>query len=84
MLAEPFAHGQSFVHGLDPRVRIAISTVFSCLVAVAHSFTVLSIACVIALGLVLLARLDLAAVGRRVVGGLRVFDLALAHSTANL
>jgi cobalt/nickel transport system permease protein len=66
VLAEPFADGQSFVHGLDPRVRIATSTVFSCLVAVANSFTVLVIACMIALGLVLLARLDLAEVGRRV------------------
>jgi cobalt/nickel transport system permease protein len=65
VLVEPFTHGRSFIHRLDPRVRIAVSAVFSCLVAVANSFTVLAIACVIALGLVLLARLNLAAVGRR-------------------
>ncbi len=65
MLDEPFTQGQSCIHRLDPRVRIAASALFSCLVAVANSFPVLAIACVIAVGLVLLARLDLAAVGRR-------------------
>lgn len=65
MLVEPFTQGRSCIHRLDPRVRIAASAVFSCLVAVANSFPVLAIACLIALGLVLLARLDLRAVGRR-------------------
>jgi cobalt/nickel transport system permease protein len=65
VLVEPFTVGRSCIHRLDPRARIAASAVFSCLVAVANSFTVLAIACMIALGLVLLARLDLAAVGRR-------------------
>jgi len=65
VLVEPFTHRRSFIHRLDPRVRITASAVFSCLVAVANSFPVLVIACIIALGLVLLARLDLAAVGRR-------------------
>lgn len=65
MLVESFTQGRSCIHGLDPRVRIAASAVFSCFVAVANSFTVLAIACFIALGLVLLARLDLATVGRR-------------------
>lgn len=67
MLAEPFAHGMSFIHCLDPRVRIAVSAGFSCLVAVGHSFPMLVIACIVALGLVLLARLNLVAVGRRLL-----------------
>jgi cobalt/nickel transport system permease protein len=65
MLAEPFAHGRSFIHRLDPRSRIIITAIFSGLIAVADSFAVLVLAFAAALATVLLARLDLAAVGRR-------------------
>ena len=65
MLAEPFARGQSYVHRLDPRVRITVGALFSCLVAVSSSFEALGAAFLFAFGLVLLARLDLKAVCRR-------------------
>ena len=80
MLAEPFAHGQSRVHRLDPRVRIAMAAFFSCLVAVSNSFETLVAALLLAFGLVVLARLDLKEVSRRlavVVGFLVLLWLVL-------
>lgn len=65
MLQEPFAIGNSFVHRLDPRIRLIGAGVFSGVVALSHSFTVLTAAVLIALVWVLLAKLPPWAVMKR-------------------
>jgi cobalt/nickel transport system permease protein len=58
MLAEPFAHGASLLHRLDPRLRVASATAFSIVVALSFSFPVLIAALAAAAVLVALGRLD--------------------------
>ena len=65
MIAEPLAIGDSWLHRIDPRLRIVVATVFSCVVAVFHAFAALAAACMLAFMLLLAPGLDLKAVGRR-------------------
>lgn len=58
MLTEPFAHGTSLLHRLDPRLRVAAATSFSVVVALSFSFPVLIAALVTAAVLVALSRLN--------------------------
>ena len=57
MIEEPFAFGKSFVHRLDPRVRVFFAVLYSFVIALCSNFDVLLIALSISLFLVLLARL---------------------------
>jgi cobalt/nickel transport system permease protein len=41
MLREPFAAGDSFLHRLDPRIRLAAAVIYSCTVAVCREFPAL-------------------------------------------
>ena len=74
MLAEPLAHGDSFIYRIDPRLRVVAAAVFSCTVAVFESFPALTLASAAALALLLCSSLDRPAVGRRlaVVSGFLV------------
>ncbi|MGD8267672.1 MAG: cobalt ECF transporter T component CbiQ [Desulfobacterales bacterium] len=74
MLAEPLAHGDSFIYRIDPRLRVVAAAVFSCTVAVFESFPALTLASAAALALLLCSGLDRPAVGRRlaVVSGFLV------------
>ncbi|MGD8241954.1 MAG: cobalt ECF transporter T component CbiQ [Desulfobacterales bacterium] len=74
MLAEPLAHGDSFIYRIDPRLRVVAAAVFSCTVAVFESFPALTLASAAALALLLCSGLDRPAVGRRlaVVAGFLV------------
>ena len=65
MLAEPLAHGDSFIYRIDPRLRVVAAAVFSCTVAVFESFPALTLASAAALALLLCSGLDRPAVGRR-------------------
>ncbi|NLZ17345.1 MAG: energy-coupling factor transporter transmembrane protein EcfT [Desulfobulbaceae bacterium] len=38
MFSEPFAHGNSWVHALDARLRIGVAFIFSCVLAVATTW----------------------------------------------
>ena len=65
MIAEPLAHGDTFLHRIDPRLRIIAAIFFSCAIAVFHTFIALMAACMAALTLLLLSGLDLREIGRR-------------------
>lgn len=65
MITEPLAHGDSFLHRIDPRLRIVTAAIFSCTVAVFEAFPALLTACGAALALLTLSGLDLREVRRR-------------------
>ncbi|MFH1092245.1 MAG: cobalt ECF transporter T component CbiQ [Pseudomonadota bacterium] len=71
MHLEEFAHGSSWLHRLDPRIKIAAAVVFSAIAAVADYFPVLTAALAAGIFLVLLAGLDLG----RVMARLAVVNL---------
>ena len=58
MLQEPFAFGNSFVHQLDPRIRLMTACVYSIVVALSRNFQVLTAAVLISFVLVMLAQLS--------------------------
>jgi cobalt/nickel transport system permease protein len=83
MLREPFATGDSFLHRLDPRIRLAAAVIYSCAVAVCREFPALLAALGIAIALIALARLKAAEIFKRllVVNGLVVFIWAVVPFT---
>ncbi|MGC8602717.1 MAG: cobalt ECF transporter T component CbiQ [Desulfomonilaceae bacterium] len=58
MEIEEFALGDSWVHGLDPRVKIVVTIIFSIIVALNSSIHVAGISLILPLILVICARLD--------------------------
>jgi cobalt/nickel transport system permease protein len=83
MLREPFAVGDSFLHHLDPRVRLASAAVYSCVVAWCREFPALLAALILSMALVAMARLRITEVLKRlmVVNGLVVFIWAVIPFT---
>jgi cobalt/nickel transport system permease protein len=75
MLREPFAAGDSILHRLDPRIRLASAVLYSCTVAVCREFPALLAALGIAITLIAVARLRIIEVFKRllVVNALVVF-----------
>ena len=67
MLQEPFTIGNSFVHRLDPRIRLMSAGVFSIVVALSRNFEVLTAAVLIAFLLIILAQLSVREVFKRIV-----------------
>ncbi len=67
MFDEPFSQGNSLLHSLDPRVKCASALVFSCVVAVAGSYSAAAAGLLVALGLVFAARPDVRPLARRLV-----------------
>lgn len=65
MIAEPLAYGDSFLHRIDPRLRILAAAFFSCAVAVFHAFAALIAASLAALALLFLSGLEFREIGRR-------------------
>jgi cobalt/nickel transport system permease protein len=65
MISEQFAIGNSVIHRIDPRLKIAFASIFSVVVAVSGTFYTLFTALFVSLGLVWLARLDFRAVAHR-------------------
>ncbi|MBI5237625.1 MAG: cobalt ECF transporter T component CbiQ [Deltaproteobacteria bacterium] len=65
MYIEEFALGESPIHRLDPRVKIAVTFVFSVVVALSNSVATAAIALALPAILILAARIDLARVARR-------------------
>lgn len=57
MISEPFATGNSMLHRTDPRIRLIVAGLFSCVVALCFDLSALLAALGVALLLVLLARL---------------------------
>ena len=67
MLQEPFAFGNSFIHQLDPRIRISSAGAFSIVVALSRNFEVLTAAVLIAFILVIMAQLPAREIVKRIV-----------------
>jgi cobalt/nickel transport system permease protein len=83
MLREPFAVGDSAVHRLDPRIRIASAVIYSCATALCRELPALFAALILSAGLVALARLRTIEVLKRllVVNGLVLFIWAVLPFT---
>ncbi len=75
MIEEQFSTGESFVHGLDPRIRIVVAILFAVVVAVSSSLLALFAALAMSLFLLALARLSARKVFYRLllVNGLILF-----------
>jgi len=75
MIEEPFSTGNSIIHGLDPRVKIIVVTLFSVVVATSSRFLALLPALAISLFLVTMAKLPIKKVLYRLllVNGLILF-----------
>ena len=58
MIEEQFSTGESFVHGLDPRIKIIVAILFSVVVAVSSSFLALIPALAVSVLLVALTKLS--------------------------
>ncbi len=67
MLQEPFAFGNSFVHQLDPRIRLMTACVYSIVVALSRNFQVLTAAVLISSVLVMLAQLSAREIIKRII-----------------
>jgi cobalt/nickel transport system permease protein len=67
MLQEPFAHGNSFIHQLDPRIRLVSACVYSIVVALSGKFHVLTAAVLISFLWVMLARLPVREIFKRIM-----------------
>jgi cobalt/nickel transport system permease protein len=67
MLQEPFVLGKSFVHQLDPRIRLISAGVFSIVVALSRNFQALTAAVLIAFLLVMLAQLPAREIIKRII-----------------
>jgi cobalt/nickel transport system permease protein len=67
MIRESFAEGNSWIHGIDPRLRVIGAAAFTVVVAVSYDFTALFIGLILSLCMVLSARLDIRAVVQRLL-----------------
>ncbi len=57
MISESFSEGNSWIHGIDPRLRVIGAAAFAVVVAVSYDFTALLIALILSLFMALSARL---------------------------
>ena len=67
MIREPFAAGSSWMHCIDPRLRVAGATAYAIVVSVSYDYGTLSAALVLSVSMAFAARLDLPIVLRRLV-----------------
>ena len=68
MITEPFAIGNSWIHRIDPRLKIVFATLYSFIIALSDRFPTLFAGLVISISLAVMARLNI----RRVSGRLAV------------
>ncbi len=66
MLQEPFAHGTSPIHGLDPRFKIVMATLYAFAVALSNRFPALFLGLAFSFVLLGASRLPLWEVGKRI------------------
>jgi len=67
MLQEPFALGNSFIHRLDPRIRLVSASIYSIVVALSRDFQALTAAVLISFLLVILAQLPARDIIKRII-----------------
>lgn len=75
MIAEPFVHGDSLIHRLDPRSRILMATAYAFVVALSDRFDSLVLGLAVSLVLIGISRVPLHDLARRLflVNGLVLF-----------
>ncbi len=75
MIEEQFSTGTSFIHSLDPRIKIIVAALFSVLVAVSSNFSALVPALAVSLLMISLAKIPIQRVLHRLllVNGLIIF-----------
>jgi cobalt/nickel transport system permease protein len=76
MLREPFAAGNSILHGMDPRFRVVIAIVYSTVIALSRGFQILTADVAISTLLVILAQLPAREILKRLLA-INVFILLL-------
>jgi len=76
MITEPFTAGNSFIHRIDPGLKIVFAVLFSCTIAVSQSFYTLTAGLALAVMLLAAARLNFKDVARR-LSTLLVFTLMI-------
>jgi len=67
MISESFAEGSSWIHGIDPRLRVTGAAAFAVVVAVSYDFAALSIALILSLFMALSARLRFRTIMQRLL-----------------
>jgi cobalt/nickel transport system permease protein len=67
MIQEPFVHGDSPIHRLDPRSRILMATAYAFVVALSNAFAALLLAIAFSLVLIGISRLPLFEVAKRLL-----------------
>jgi cobalt/nickel transport system permease protein len=67
MIDEPFAHGNTVIHRIDPRHKLCFAVLLSVTTAVSYRFDTLSFAVILSLLLVFVARLEFKAVFKRLL-----------------
>ncbi|MDX1709088.1 MAG: energy-coupling factor transporter transmembrane component T, partial [Desulfobacterales bacterium] len=67
MISEPFATGNSFIHRLDPRIRVGLAILYTFVVALSYRFSVLVIALLISFALVIISRVSRSDVFKRII-----------------
>ena len=67
MISEPFAIGDSMIHRLDPRIRVALTVLYAFVVALSYQFPVLIAALVLSLILIVISRVSIKEVFKRIV-----------------
>ncbi len=72
MILEQFTERDSFIHRLDPRVRIILGACFSITVAISHKFSTVIISLILSIAIIILAQLPLKTIIKRlaVINGL--------------
>ena len=67
MISEPFAIGTSIIHQLDPRIRVALTSVYAFVVALSYHFPVLITALALSTVLMIISQVRLTAVLKRMI-----------------
>jgi len=78
IIEEQFSTGESFVHSLDPRVKIIVAILYSIVVAVSSNFSALLPALGVSVFLIVLGKISIRKVLYRLllVNGMIIFLLA--------
>ena len=67
MISEPFAIGNSVIHQLDPRIRLAFTILYAFVVALSYQFSVLVMALTISAALIVISQVSITDVFKRVI-----------------
>ena len=67
MISEPFAIGNSVIHQLDPRIRLALTMLYAFVVALSYQFSVLVMALAISSALILISQVSITDVFKRII-----------------